>query len=100
MKVIGRTLRVGPVRFVVGKELESNECGSCHVGMQKLNINPEYGPDVQAITVLHESLHAILELHQYNHESANEHMIECLANGIVCLFRDNPWMKELIYGRE
>jgi len=33
-----------------------------------------------------------LELNQYHAESDNEHMVDCLTNGIVSLLRDNKWV--------
>lgn len=92
MKVVGRTLRIGPVRFSVERDDDANECGDVEVVSQRIRINDSHGHDIQTITIFHESIHAILELNQYHAESNNEHMVDCLANGIVSLLRDNKWV--------
>lgn len=94
MRVTGRTLRVGPVRFAIGRAVETNECGSVDVGAQQIHINAEYGDDIQTTTIIHEAIHAILQLNQYHRESSNEKMVDCLANGITSLLRDNKWLLE------
>ena len=100
MRLQGRKLRIGPVTFSVTRRSEGNNYGEIDLRKQTVYISPTLKDDMQAVTVAHEAIHGILELGQYNAESMNEQLVDCLAVGIVGLLRDNPWMRELIYGNE
>lgn len=100
MRLHGRTLKIGPVTFTITRRVASENYGEISLRTQQVFIAPKLKDDMQAVTVMHEGLHGILELGQYNDESRNEHLVDCLAVGLVGLLRDNPWTKELIYGRE
>lgn len=90
------TIRVGPCDFKVVWD-------AALLGAQKLYGQTDYGrlevaldPDLPIqkgrITVMHENIHMIDEAFQLGIE---EREVTLLANALVMLFRDNPWLKEL-----
>jgi len=100
MRLHGRTLKIGPVTFTITRRVASENYGEISLRTQQVFIAPKLKADMQAVTLVHEAIHGILELGQYNDESRDEQLVDCLAVGLVGMLRDNPWTKELIYGRE
>lgn len=100
MRLEGRTLQIGPVAFRVTRRGSPKDYGGISLAAQEVYIAPHLKADMQAVTIVHEALHGIMELGQYNDESRNEHLVDCLAVGIVALLRDNAWIKEIIYEGE
>jgi hypothetical protein len=52
-------------------------------------------PDQEASTLMHEVLHALIDMYDLKLED-EERICECLANGLTCLFQDNPKLVKYI----
>lgn len=96
MRLQGRSLCIGPLTFTITRRGPKKDYGSIDLRQQRIYIAPNLQDDIAAVTILHEAIHGILYLGQYNDESDNEHLVDCLAAGIVDLLRRNEWLRQII----
>lgn len=59
----------------------------------EITLDPDLNGPKARITMVHEMVHMMDEAFQLGME---EREVTLLANALVMLFRDNPWLKELL----
>lgn len=92
-----KTIRAGPTDFKVVWDAELlralNRYSQTDDAKAEVTFDPDLSIQKGRIAVLHENIHMIDEAFQLG---LKEREVTLLANALVMLFRDNPWLKELL----
>jgi hypothetical protein len=87
---------IGPYRYriaFVPKLLSDNEvrlAGQIEYSTCTISISPEAVEQKQIVTLFHEILHGIANVHGFETFNGNEADVDRLAHGLVALLQDNP----------
>lgn len=84
------------IRTGTAKELPT-ELGMCYPDTNEILLNPAQTPDSLLHTLLHELLHSI---ETKMHLEMTERQIDCMALGLIDLFRNNPNMAGILLPQE
>ena len=84
------------VRPGTEKELP-DELGKCYTDSNEILIRPDQTRDSIIHTVLHELLHSI---EMKMHLEMTERQIDCMALGLLDLFRNNPALTQILLPEE
>jgi len=92
-----KTIRVGPSDFMVvwdGPLLRAlNRYSQTDYVKGEVTFDPDLSIQKGRVAVVHEGIHQIDETFQLE---MKEREVTLLANALVMLFRDNPWLGELL----
>lgn len=92
-----KTIRVGPMDFKIVWDAALlralNRYAQTDDAKGEVTFDPLLSLQKGRVAVVHEGLHMIDEAFQLGME---EREVTLLANALVMLFRDNPWLKELL----
>lgn len=93
------TLRIGPLDFDINlvdgltdQDGIRKLNGHIHYDHCKIELEKRLPPQYQWLTLWHEIIHAILTQYSFDLEN-EERVVDALANGIVEVLQDNPWLK-------
>lgn len=92
-KLFSQTWRI---RTGTPKELPT-ELGMCYPDTNEILLNPGQTPDSLLHTLLHELVHAI---ETKMHLEMSERQVDCMALGLIDLFRNNPDMTGILMPQE
>lgn len=89
-----RTIKVGAntieIKLVNGKEIQ-DDAGEFHAGTQEMKINKKLAKNQKALTVIHETLHALIyDAGMAGTKMTEEQVVTTLEGRIGALIRDNP----------
>lgn len=98
-----KTLQVGPYVYKVETNYLADETmkaaevwGDHDIGEQRLRIRSDAGPDCTRDTVLHELLHAIMEVYGIRPKK-EERLIRKLSPAILDVFDRNPELLDYLF---
>ena len=93
---IPKTLKIGNVTYTVGNLQTDNakRMGSSHCQEQSIKIKDSLSKDKKEETFIHEIVHQILDIADFEQESDDEKLVTCIANGVYQVFKENGFLKD------
>jgi hypothetical protein len=90
---------LGPLEYTVEfvEDLKDGKVkvrGLCDTDRLEIKLDPQYPPDIQKVTLLHELIHCLLNQGEIAKHKENE--ISILALGIYSLIKDNKKLIEYL----
>ena len=93
---IPKSIKIGNMSYTVIESDfdDSKQMGSSDTVTQIIKLKPSLSREKKEETLIHEIVHTILDLSEFDVESENEKLVTCIANGIYQVFKENGLLKD------
>lgn len=96
-------VKIGNIIYAVNEAdilKDSDATGTIKYQSCKILIDRSLEKQMKEQVLLHEIIHGMFYYLGMEEEKNNECLVDAIAKGVICLFKDNPKLLELLKGEE